>query len=245
MCLRLCWLIGRLSGRFLFRGSLWLLRLCALLTATGLIGAALIHLHLTTTLKEKKRMAEHAKIQETMQAVMQAQEIVATFHRNVADLFRTVLADAEELEPAYEGLMDDGELLTSSINAHVKGSSSWITKHLALALAPEEEEGPVLLVHVSTDGSFHDTPEVWLGVLSELQSFQGDKEDAVSYIFQDYFGPEDEWTEAKKWYSLSFDDDEVAVKMSFYRFPLALLTDREAIRTEVIAPLRSQMGDLA
>jgi hypothetical protein len=180
-------------------------------------------------------------IQETMKTVMKAQDIVGQFHRNVAELFRTVTAEFEAADETFVPVLEEGELLTSSLESSLRGAGSWVAKHLAQAYCSDEEDGgPIFLVHVSTDASFSDVPELWLGVLSGIESEEGEEfpwEESVAYIFEDYFGPEDSWTEAGKWYDVSFSDEQVSAGIGFCRQPLSALTDRSAIRKEIVERL--------
>jgi len=69
-----------------------------------------------------------------------------------------------------------------------------------------------------------------------LKSFDGEDypyDEAVEYIFQDYFGPEDDWNDVKKWYQEKLEDDQVSVTMSFCRVPLGDLVDADAVKKEI------------
>lgn len=198
-------------------------------------------------------MAEKADMEATMEAtmnaVMHAYNIVGRFHRNVADLFRTVIVDMEGRDLAYGALGDEDEVLLSPTEPLLRTAKRWLSKHVALPLQPLEDEfAPILLVHISVDKQFSAAPEVWLGTLSRLRSFEGEPfphEDAVAYIFEDYFGPEDDWTEIEKWYEVTFEDEVVGATLGFCRLPLASLGDRDAVVREVCDRLYKRAEALA
>lgn len=189
-------------------------------------------------------MSDAKEIQKTMQTVMQAHSIVQQFHQNVTELFRGVAAEMETFEDVFVPSLEEGALFTSSIESSLRASKSWMVKHLALPLYESDaDEGPIFLVHVSTDTQFADIPEVWLGILSQLESHQDESfpwKDTTAYIFSDYFGPEDAWNEPKTWYSVDFEDELVSAHLSFCRLPLSSVVDRAAIRTEICERLHTQ-----
>ena len=182
-------------------------------------------------------------MQETMKAVVQAHQIVERFHQTVADIFRFVLHEMEENEPAFNPLLARWGIFASTLDPSLHHSDRWKVKHFAHPLEPAEEEDlPYLLVHISLDPAYSDEPEVWLGTIHELEinAPGAVEEEAIEYIFQDYFGPEDDWTQPDRWYEESLEDETVSAKVSFLRFPLARLSGAKEVQQEICDRLRQR-----
>lgn len=193
-------------------------------------------------------MTTKDKLSETMKAVSQADQVLERFHQNVADLFRLICHKMEESEPAYAPTLEQGAVWTSSISPLLRKSSHWRLKHFALPLQPlEDEAAPLVLLNISIDTNFNKSPELWLGLIHRLESFQGDSfpfREATQYIFQDYFGPEEGWSQPRTWYVEEFEDEEVRGEISFCRIPLHELNDVAAVQQEVCERIQQQIETL-
>ncbi|MCB9637535.1 MAG: hypothetical protein H6727_01355 [Myxococcales bacterium] len=184
-----------------------------------------------------------SKLQETMQVVMQAQEIQNQFYKNISDLFRLLEVELEEQDPGYTAILERGALWTSSVSQHLRDSKTWQVKHLAFPMRPTEGDGPLLLLHVSTDAQFSKEPELWLGLFHNLSPADREKypyPDTLEYIFRDYFGPEEEWQDLGTWYQTQIEDEHVEVRLDFCRLSLASLEDVLDVREQVCARIRRQ-----
>lgn len=222
---------------------------CCADRSNSLVGRALATSHPLATQNTQdlaltafsKEILMTTPLQETMQIVMQAQAIQHQFHKNLTDLFRLLVAELEESDLAYTPLLERGALWTSSVSPLLREAKSWQIKHLAMPLAPRDTDAPFLLLHISTDEQFSPTPELWLGVIRNLDNFGVEKYpylDSLEYIFRDYFGPEETWTEPRTWYEDSIEDERVQADLAFYRIPLSALQDVFAVRKEICDPIQ-------
>lgn len=184
------------------------------------------------------------KLQETMQIVMQAQTIQHQFHKNVTDLFRLLVAELEESDPSYTPLLERGEIWTSSLSPMLRDAKSWQVKHFAMPFQTKHPKAPFLFLHISTDENFSSSPELWLGLIHDFENLNKEEsldEEALEYLFRDYFGPEEEWTESSVWYEDKIEDDQIQARLAFCRIPLSALEDVFAVRKEVCDRLKQRI----
>ncbi len=176
-----------------------------------------------------------SQLSETMQSVMDGHQIVRQFHKSTADMFRALGYILEEADPAYELLSDSGEVMVSTITHLLRSSSRWSSRHFSVAYSPIEDDSlPLLLVNVSVDSEFSPEPEIWMGVLAEIESSESFPfEQTIAYLYADHFVPDDEWTESGEWYEETIDDDGVQAFMSFLRLPLEQIDSLETLEREV------------
>ena len=117
-------------------------------------------------------------IRETMQAVMQAHQVVERFHKNLAELFRFFGQEMEESDPPFGPLLTGREILTSTISSSLRKSNQWKLLHFAQPLEPLVDGVAIyLLVNVSVDATYSVEPEVWLGTIHQLKILDPELED--------------------------------------------------------------------
>ena len=176
-------------------------------------------------------------LQESMQTVMRAFQIQREFFQNVSDLFALVDHEMKKSEPSYTAVATDGSILSSEIDVDLFQPKQCQIRHLAFPLRPTSDESlPLLLVHVCVDEAYASLPEVWLGSFSEIETRTHEAfpyPDAISSLFQDYFGPNPEWREIGSWYEETVSDGEISACIGFCRIPLSRLTDPAAVRKEI------------
>jgi hypothetical protein len=176
-----------------------------------------------------------------MKIIVQAQELQSQLHRNLADFYRVLLAELEEGDPAYQPMLEESGLWLSPLEPSLRGAATWQIKHFALPLQPLDPAQPILLFDICLDARYAPTPEIWIGLFFDLLPKRREAfpfTDTLSYLFQDYFGPEDDWKEPKRWYEEKLDDEEVSTSLSFCRIPLDELHDIHSLRSLVCDPIR-------
>lgn len=188
-------------------------------------------------------MTQETPLSKTMLAVMESHSVVQSFHRNISDMFRGLAHILEDGKPPYELL--DGTVLTATLQHSLRTSSRWGTRHFCVAYEPIEDENlPLLFAHVCVDPDFSPEPELWLGVFVELETQQA-TEKAVEYLFEEYFTPDENWTESGEWYEETIDDEFVRTFMSFLRLPLHTISGLSALETEVANRLIDRVQELS
>lgn len=182
-------------------------------------------------------MSNETSTQQTMRTVMDAFQVVKDFQQSLSDMFRTIGLILEEQDTPYELL--DGTIYSASLSAKLRSPSRWNSRHFAASYCPTDDEYlPIFLVNVSVDHEFSKQPEVWLGVVSEVDSAEAfPYETTMKVLFRDFFVPEDEWTETNEWYEESIDDDGVSCLLSFLRFPLEKLQGWDDLEHHVVKRL--------
>ena len=68
---------------------------------------------------------------------------------------------------------------------------------------------------------------------------------AVEYLFEEYFTPDENWTESGEWYEETIDDEFVRTFMSFLRLPLHTISGLSALETEVANRLIDRVQELS
>jgi hypothetical protein len=189
-------------------------------------------------------MTKSKEFEMTMQVVTDAHRIIRRFHKNLADLFRTISIMLEEATPSYESLYDD--LLITLPSGKLSKSERWLLRHFGMAFHAEPDD-PFLLFNVSLDTQFNDKPELWLGIIHDLKIKTAESypwEDSIEAIYNDYFAPEEKWREIQTWYQDLIEDDQYSAKMQFCRVPLYLLDGIEAIENNIYDKIFNQIKTL-
>lgn len=177
-------------------------------------------------------MTSQADLQKTLQSVMDARELMRQFYHNVADLFRSLARILEECETPYQYLLDDGWIWTGEISPQLRTWQRWETNHFGIGFAAisQEESESILLVNVSVDPQFASEPEIWFGVVTDLETREPfPHEETIQGIYEFDFTPDDEWTEPGEWYEEEINDRQVEAHLSFLRIPLFQLESRNTL----------------
>ncbi|TNE49988.1 MAG: hypothetical protein EP343_09715 [Deltaproteobacteria bacterium] len=190
-------------------------------------------------------MANESSVQQSLETVMTAYQVVADFQQSISDMFRTLGLLFEEQDQPYELLEDS--LYTGMLSFKTRSAQRWNSKHFAVSLCPVEDPSqPFFLVNVSVDPEFSKHPELWLGVVSEMDcSEEFPYEQSLRLLYRDYFVPEDEWSEANEWYEDTLDDDDMSCLLSFLRLPLSSLEGWSDLERKVVQKLLDRCKELS
>lgn len=190
-------------------------------------------------------MANESSVKQSLETVMTAYQVVADFQHSVSDMFRTLGLVMEEQETPYELLEDS--LYTGMLSFKIRSAQRWNSKHFAVSFGPlEDDSKPFFLVNVSVDPEFSKHPELWLGVVSEMDSSEEfPYEQSLRLLYRDYFVPEDEWSETNEWYEDTIDDDEMSCLLSFLRLPLSSLEGWSDLERNVVQKLMERCNELS
>ncbi len=195
-------------------------------------------------------MSQQENIEKTMRTVARAASVMEQFYRNVADLLFLISHRLDGGHYSYKPLLENGALWTSSLDPRLNLSARWQYRHIGFPLQPDDDDDdlPMLLFDVSLDDTYNELPEIWIGLFDKMEECAEifPYEETLKLIFEAYFAPEEDWTETRTWYEQRLEEleDGIDVNLFFYRLPLELLVDQEAVQKELIDVVLEKIEEL-